>query len=177
MTTLIAAGALSAGLLGICSTATASASTSPHTSAHQAITQDLKPPIVTRNFLLGVAGAPTEYLEEVGGLTEHEVTFPRRTGAQTIVDTWLKDPSRFRPAYLTVDVRDFQGASVKRFQFNHPQIAKVVNSGNGNSQTLTVTFDRLIIPWHTSSMGRPGTGPWNCVRCEEAPRDERAGPR
>lgn len=26
-------------------------------------------------------------------------------------------------------------------------------------------------------MGRPGTGPWSCVRREEAPRDERAGPR
>ena len=126
VTTLIAAGALSAGLLGIGSTATASASTPPHTSAHQAITQGLiKPPYDINNFLLGVAGAPTEYLEQVDSLTEHQVRITRRTGPHTIVDTWLKDPSRFRPAYLTIDLLDVEGNSVTRYQFNYPQITKV----------------------------------------------------
>ncbi|MEU1217324.1 hypothetical protein ABZ424_34070 [Streptomyces sp. NPDC005790] len=95
MTTLIAAGALSTGFLGIGSTSTASASTPPHTSAHQAITQDLKPLVAINNWLLGVAGAPAEYLPQVSGLTEHAVTFDRRPGASAIVDTWLRDPSRF----------------------------------------------------------------------------------
>jgi hypothetical protein len=95
VTTLIAAGALSTGFLGIGSTATASASTPPHTSAHQAITQDSKPLVAINNWLLGVAGAPAEYLPQVSGLTEHAVTFDRRPGASAIVDTWLRDPSRF----------------------------------------------------------------------------------
>lgn len=144
-TTLIAAGALSAGLLGIGSTATASASTPPHTSAHQAITQDVKPPIVNNNWRLSVAGAPAEYLVQVSGLTEHEVTFTRRTGNQTIVDKWLKDPSRFRPGYITIDVLDFHGRTVQRYRFDLPQIKRVTSSGDGSVQTLTVTFDRLII--------------------------------
>ncbi|MFF9691480.1 hypothetical protein [Streptomyces sp. NPDC014623] len=81
MNTLIAAGALSTGFPGIGSTATASASTPPHTPAHQAITQDLKPLVTINNRLLGVAGAPAVYLPQVSGLTEHAATFDRRPGA------------------------------------------------------------------------------------------------
>jgi hypothetical protein len=69
-----------------------------HTTAHlgsQAITLDLKPLVAINNWLLGVAGAPAEYLPQVSGLTEHAVTFDRRPGASAIVDTWLRDPSRF----------------------------------------------------------------------------------
>ncbi|MER5996715.1 hypothetical protein [Streptomyces viridosporus] len=105
----------------------------------------IKPPYGINNFLLGVAGAPTEYLEQVSGLTEHQVTITRRIGPHTIVDTWLKDPSRFRPAYLTIDVLDVEGNSVKRFQFNYPQITRVESPPDGSIQTLTIAFDRLII--------------------------------
>ncbi|MFE9912440.1 hypothetical protein [Streptomyces clavifer] len=143
MTTLIAAGALSAGLLSVGSTATASASTQPHVAASQAITQGIQPPTSHSNWVLGVAGAPTEYLQGVSGLTDREVTFTRFSGVQSIVDTWLRDPSRWRPAYITIDVLDWQGNSTRHYEFRYPQLTRVVN--NGGTQTLTVTFSQLII--------------------------------
>ncbi|KAB1978512.1 hypothetical protein [Streptomyces triticiradicis] len=102
-----------------------------------------------QNFAFSMNGRFVENLQGVVGLDEgaHQLRIMRHANApHSGIDSWLasqNDPREPRPYSIGINLLDYMGWTVKKYEFTSPVITKVETGGN--TQTLTITYDRMII--------------------------------
>ncbi|MER5988156.1 hypothetical protein [Streptomyces sp. NPDC001787] len=95
------------------------------------------------NFRLVMDGAPAEYLQEVSGVAEQEMTLVRGATRSAAVDRWIEDAVADREGRLkdvTVEVLDYQDNAVKQYLLKGAFVSRVSSAGTSESQSLTVKF-------------------------------------
>ncbi|MFI0737568.1 hypothetical protein ACH4PU_05530 [Streptomyces sp. NPDC021100] len=94
--------------------------------------------LTAHNFFVNVAGRPAEWVQQVSG-RDHEISFLRGLNPpQDDVDQWLKGNGMFwKPAFITIELRDYQGAVAHRYTCVRPGLKRIDNPPGGNGRSNT----------------------------------------
>ncbi|MEV5509527.1 hypothetical protein [Streptomyces orinoci] len=103
------------------------------------------------SFFVNVAGSPAEWVLAVSG-RDHEISFLRGSNPpQDYVDQWLKGNGVFfKPAFITIEFHDYQGAVIHRYNCIRPGLKRIDNppGGDGRSNTLiTASCESVNREW------------------------------
>ncbi|NYI07277.1 hypothetical protein [Allostreptomyces psammosilenae] len=146
VSTLIAAGVLSVGLVAVGSTASAATSTPPPAPAAAVDSGSSLVIPSSAGFGFAVEGAFAENLVEISVLNQ-QASISRFPGAHSIVDDWvasMNDPREPLKRYVTIYVFDYMGNIVRGYELTYPRITKIVH-GSGGAQRIEFTYQDQII--------------------------------